>query len=248
MRRAARSLAVAPLVALAVAGCESSQSKSARLEKEGAGKAELGTVSAGAANADVRVGTTTVLATDAGTAAVVELRNTGAKAQVAIPVLIDVQDAKGTSLFKNDVEGLQPALQQMAYLAAGQDAYWVNDQVVAAQKPAKVAVDVGRPKAPASAPAPRIELDDVELDRDSTGVYATGIVRNTSPVTQRNLPIFAVALKGGEVVAAGRAIIEKLDPEPQRKPTRFRVFFIGDPRGADLRLTVAPTILQEGSS
>jgi hypothetical protein len=241
-------LLLAPVVVLAFAGCESSQTKSARLATDGAGKAALSKVSAGAANPDVRVGETKVLATDAGTAAVVELRNTGAKAQAAIPVQIDVQDAKGASLFKNDVAGLQPALQQMAYLAAGQDVYWVNDQIVAAQRPKKVVVAVGKPKSPAATAAPRIALEGVKLDHDSTGVYASGIVRNTSKLTQINLPIFGVALKGGKVVAAGRSLIEKLAPEPQKKPTRFRMFFIGDPRGADLRLTVAPTVLQEGSS
>lgn len=243
MRRDA--IAVAVLAALAVTGCESTQSKSARLEKTGKGKAELGTVAEGAENRDVRVGRTAVLVTPAGNAAVVELRNTGRRAQAQIPVLIDVADAKGASVFKNDTKGLQPALQQMAYLAAGQDAYWVNDQIVAASRPERVAVHVGRPAAPATAAPPRIVLEHVALDHDSTGVFATGIARNTSKVVQRNVPIYAVALKGGRVVAAGRAIEERLNPEPQRKPARFRIFFIGDPRGARLHVSAVPTVLQE---
>ena len=59
--------------------------------------------------------------------------------------------------------------------------------------------------------------------------------------------MFGVAIRGGKVVAAGRAIVEKLDPAPTKKPVRFKIYFIGDPKGAALKLTTAPTVLKEAS-
>jgi hypothetical protein len=76
-------------------------------------------------------------------------------------------------------------------------------------------------------------------------VYVTGRALNHSDLLQRRMPIFCVARRGDEVVAAGRAILEKLKPD---KPTRFTVFFIGDPRGARLTLTPTPTVLGGSSS
>jgi hypothetical protein len=78
-------------------------------------------------------------------------------------------------------------------------------------------------------------------------VYATGVVTNRSKIVQRNVPIFVVALKAGKPVAAGRALIARLDPAPTKKPTTFRVFFVGDPKGGDLRFAVAPTAMKESA-
>jgi hypothetical protein len=54
--------------------------------------------------------------------------------------------------------------------------------------------------------------------------------------------VFAVALKGDKVVAAGRALVPKVLPgDPAKKP-RFRLYFIGDPKGAKIDVTVAPNV------
>lgn len=243
----AGGLVLAGLLVLGLAACESSQTKSARLEKNGAKAAVLSTVSAGAANTDVKVGKTTLLRSELGTAAVVELTNTGPQDQVAVPIQIDVKDAKGQTIYKNDIDGLQPSLQQLALLRRGKPAFWVNDQVTAPTPAKKVDVDVGKAKggtAPAS--LPDIRLSGTKLDRDSSGVLATGVVRNFSKITQINMPIYAVVERDGEVVAAGRALIDKLKPEPQKQPTVFDIFFIGDPAGGKLSVTPLPTVLKEG--
>ena len=81
---------------------------------------------------------------------------------------------------------------------------------------------------------PRLEQDPV------SGVAAVGFVANRSKVEQRKLVIFAVARKGGRVVAAGRAQINRVKP---RKRTRYTIFFIGNPRGARISLEAPPTSL-----
>lgn len=241
---ARRGLAVAAVVvgAAGLSACESSQDKSARLAKAGAHKAELQTVSAGAKNPDVEVlGTTVLTNKDGGKAVVVELEDTGAP-QAAVPIQIDAKDAKGASVYKNNLEGLQVSLQQMAYLAKSQKTFWVHDQVVSVDAPKSVAVQVGKATAvPPGGTIPDIRLVGTKLATDSTGLVATGQVQNRSKIAQKNLPIYAVATKHGKVVAAGRAIIERLDPEPQKKPTIFRIYFIGNPEGAQLTVRAVPT-------
>lgn len=234
-------------LATGLGACESSQTKSARLEKTGKNQAKLQTLKAGAANTSVKVLDSTVLHTANGNAAVVQLKNTGATPEVNVPLLIQVKDPKGAVVYKNDIAGLQPALQEMAYLSKGQTAYWVNDQVLAVDPPKGVDVAVGVAKTPPVTEVPKIVLQKPVLDTDVTGAYATGEVKNESKITQVNLPIFCVAIKGGEVVAAGRALIEKLAPAPTKKPVKYKIYFIGDPRGAALKLSTAPTVLKEGT-
>jgi hypothetical protein len=246
MRRMALTTA-AVLVSGGLGACESTQTKSARLEKTGRNQARQTTVKAGAANTAVKVLSTAVLHSATGNAAVVQLRNTGAASEVRVPLLVAVKDPAGKVVYKNDIAGLQPSLQELAYLAKGQTAYWVNDQVLAVDPPKGMDVAVGKEQGSFTGAAPRITLARPQLDRDSTGPYATGEVRNGSALTQVNLPIFAVALKGGKVVAAGRAIIPRLAPAPTRKPVMFKIYFVGDPKGAALRLTAAPTVHTESA-
>jgi hypothetical protein len=70
-------------------------------------------------------------------------------------------------------------------------------------------------------------------------------VRNDSQIQQIKLTIYCVAIKGGRVVAAGRANVPILPPAAKAgKPTHFAIFFIGDPRGAQLVLSAPPTVLR----
>ncbi len=251
-----RPLAVCRLLALgagaatllALSACESSQTASARLKKEGAKAAQTTTVKAGVKNPNVRVKSTTVLTSANGSAVVVALQNTGAADQVTVPVQIRAKDAKGKVVYKNDLDGLQPALQQVALLRKGATQYWVNDQVTAATPPKTATVAVGSPKGKPSATLPKITLTRVKMDSDESGDFVSGIVRNESKQPQVNMPIYGVVRRGTRIVAAGRALIERLNPEPQKKPTIFRIFFIGKPKGGKLSLEPEPTVLRaEGS-
>jgi hypothetical protein len=112
-----------------------------------------------------------------------------------------------------------------------------------------VAAAVGAGKRPVAGALPRIELSGIHLDRDQDGVYAKGIVRNSSPVLQRRLVIACVARRGGRVVAAGRAVVDKLPPAAEtKKPATFTVYFIGNPKGARLDCAAPPTVLPGGAA
>ena len=235
--------AVAALAALVLlfAGCESTQDTSARLEREGGGSiGEQKGVVVSRRSEDVKVLSTDVLQDENGTAVVVRMRNTGRQTLAQVPISIDVRGRARRSLFRNDQPGLEPTLAHVPLIRPGEEFAWVNDQVAAAQTARTVKAKVGNAKAvrggvPAvSVTRPRLEQDPV------SGMAAVGFAANRSKVEQRKLVIFAVARKGGRVVAAGRAQINRMKP---RKRTRYTIFFIGNPRGARISLEAPPTRL-----
>ena len=67
-----------------------------------------------------------------------------------------------------------------------------------------------------------------------------GTVTNRSDVEQLRLVVFVVGRKGGKVVSAGRAIVEKLAPG---KTANVSAFPIGDPTGAELTASAPPTVV-----
>jgi hypothetical protein len=230
--------------ALAFAGCESTQTTSKRLAKEGKNVLqEQAGVKVGAENPDVRVTETAVLKDANGIAAVVGLKNTSKRAQSQLPVGITIKDAKGSKIYANDVPGLDASLTSMALLRSGGEAYWVDNQILGNGAPKALDVKIGRAKGPVPRAIPEITLTKVHFDRDVSGPYVTGVITNHSKVLQRRLTIFCVARKGSRIVAAGRAVVEKLPPAPTPKPIRFSVYFIGNPTGAKLSFTVPPVNL-----
>jgi len=223
---------------LALAGCESSQEKSARLAKLAKSARKEKGIEVTRRNPDVQVLRTAVVHDANGTAAAVELRMRGKRAQAQLPLLLEVSGGRG---YRNDVPGLAPSLTHVALLRPGERVWWVNDQVLA-DAPKKATAKVGPPSAKAAPDAPELIAKSLRLDRDSSGAFTSGKLKNGSKVEQRNLTVFAVAEKGGNVGAAGRAGIERLKAGATG---RFKVFWIGDPAGARVSVFVPPTVLKE---
>jgi hypothetical protein len=232
----------AVLVAFGLTACgESNQDRSAKIAAQGKhAMQDAGLLKVARSNRDVKVGETALVRADGAVAAAVELDNRGSTAQVDVPVLIDVTDAKGASVYRNDANGLQPSLQRIAVVARGARAWWVNDQLLGAESGSKLQVRVGA--AASTTSVPDVKVRDVHFEDNATGRYLTGVVVNHTGKVQTNLPVFAVAVRGGKVVAAGRSLVAKVAPgDPTKKP-RFQVFFIGDPQGAKVHVTVAPNV------
>ena len=241
--RAVVAVAIAGLAASGLVACQSSQSKSAELAKTGHSvlKKETG-LQISQQNTQVDVVDTAVLSDKNGAAVVVTLKNNSTQGLGNTPIAIDVQDAKGKSVFKNDAPGLEQSLTSVSELPAGQTVDWVNDQVLAVGKPQSVKVQLGQ--APDTLPpelpemqttSPKIEVDPV------SGTQATGKVTNNSDVEQRDLILNAVARKGDQVVAAGRGELKRLAPG---KTADYTIFFIGDPKGAKVTVTAPATLFQ----
>lgn len=242
MSRSARPLAglAVAACALAAGACASSQDKSAALKQGSKGIANVKGLSLTVTNTDIKILDTTVLHDQYGTAAVVFLKNTTRKSVGNVPLAIDVRNAADKSVFRNNAPGLDAALVSAALLPSGRKAVWINNQVVA-NGGKTVRVKVGDPKVPVvPARIPKIVLSEIKRDKDTDGPFVTGVITNRSKVPQKRLTIFAIARKGGKVVAAGRAVVDKLPPAPTRKPIRFSVYFIGNPTGAQLGFSAPP--------
>lgn len=239
-RRAAALSVLLPVVAGGLSACESTADKSARIAVEGKKAVAASATLKIRRSADLRVARAVVVRGEGGAVAVaVEVRNRGARARRDVPVLIDVRDARGTSLYKNDQVGLQPALQRLASVRGRATAWWVNDQVTTTETPRKVSARAGAAPAAAAGSLPRVRLKGVRFETDATGRYLTGTVVNPSRSVLRDVGIFAVALKGAKVVAAGRSLVPRLPAKGSPKTFTFRLFFVGDPHGARIGLTVA---------
>jgi hypothetical protein len=127
-------------------------------------------------------------------------------------------------------------------LPARGEADWVNDQVpvTGAAKSAKAVVGDSTAQTPAKLPHMTASTPSIAVDPVS-GVEANGTIKNDSSVEQRALIVYAVARKGGRVVAAGRGEIPRLKPG---KSGTYHIFFIGNPRGGRVSVTAPPTVLQ----
>ena len=236
-RTLAAALAAAALIA--ASGCQSTQDKAKEVQAEGAALvASQKPLAIPKQNPDVKVLGTTLLSDENGSAVVVQLQNTGKETQVGVPILVDVRDAKGKSVFRNDAFGLDFALNHVPVIEPGQTVYWVNDQVLATGDVKSAKVKVGLPEGEAPAELPEIDVQNPNLRSDPSGTQAEGNVENKSNVDQHQLILFAVATRGGRVVAAGRGALKKL--LAGSKPGHYIIFFIGDPTGADVTVTAPP--------
>ncbi len=235
---------LAVTLAVIAAGCQSTQEKSAELEKKGGKSFQEKGLNVRRASKDVKVVDRAVLTDENGAAAVAVLRNKTKRPLIKVPVSIDVLGPKKKSkpVFSNTDPGLDPSLTGFGLIKPGQTVYWVHDQVFATGKLGGVKVKPGKDAGNPPAKLPEIEVGPAKLAEDATsGIAAEGKVTNKSDVLQRKLVIYGVARKGDQIVAGGRSLVEKLNPG---KSARYQIFFIGNPRGARIELAAPPTALK----
>jgi hypothetical protein len=120
--------------------------------------------------------------------------------------------------------------------------------VLASGTPSSVNVRIGAAgsttRATAAPASAGVQVEGVHSGSDPVaGPYLAGSVVNHTGVAQHNMPIFAVALRGGRVVGAGRALVPSLSASAAGAPTVFRIYLVGSsPSGARIELTPAPSV------
>jgi len=231
------------MLAIALGGCESSQEKSAQLEKQAKLAKAAHPVQAAKglsiahASSAVKVVSTQSVHSSEGTAVVVTLRNLSTHPLRDVPIAITVKGAGGSTLYQNNTAGLEAALTEVPILQAGAQFEWIDDQVQAAEAPASVSVLVGEaPQAPAT--VPQIALTGVHANEEGGSSGVAGTVHNDSAVTQSELVVYGIARRGGRVVAAGRAVLSKVAAHGS---TPFQVLFIGSAAGAQVEASAPPS-------
>jgi hypothetical protein len=236
-----RALVVVACGALTVtlAACESTESESAKIEREAAKsrESEPGALKLGAANKSVHVSDATLLSSAGRKAVAVKLTSSSSRAQLELPVLVEVTAAGGKIAYTN-VTGVEPTLQHLSLLRAHASVWWVDDQVLANVATRAVRVRVGSGKPASHAAQPLLSATLAQGGGEASGTLS-GVLVNHSRVAQKKVPVFAVALRGGKVVAAGRALVASLAGRPGATAP-FQITLVGSPAGAKIELTAAP--------
>lgn len=230
----------AGVAAMSFGGCTTTQERSAELERNAAKAAEAKRFKVGRTNAELKAVEVTTLKGEGANAVVVKVASRADRAQVVVPIGVDLYDGNGTSFFTNRVEGLDTALNHVPVAEPG-TTWWVHNQLPA-QVADRTRVRIGTSRTTVPRSLPKMRVSRIKLDDDDGVKVARGIVENLSDVPQRRLTIFGVALRGGRVVAAGRSVVEKLGPKGSRRQ-RFNIYFTGDPTGAQLEISAPPSIL-----
>lgn len=243
LRRPRRRAKLAPtaLAACALAiwtsGCQSTQEKSAQLEKSAKHeRLALQGVSVSKQSPDVQTLGTEVVHGHEGNAVIVRLRDSSSKPILAAPIEITVRDATDRTIYQNNAPGEDQSLTKVS-LRPGAQSVWIDDQVHTEAAPASASAKVGEGAHPSGA-APKLTVEGLHLSGEGSEASAEGSVKNLSSTTQDNLVVFVLARKNGKVVAAGRAVLPEVLPGASDS---FQIYFVGDPSGAKLEASAPPT-------
>lgn len=172
-------------------------------------------------------------------AIVVTLRNRAARPVSDLPVLVGVSLRHGRHIslnretadyFQNHVPAIGPHAALRFVLTVARRLPFGAVPFARVGRSATVAVPVGQ----------RLPAVEVTSSRERHG-RATVTIRNVSSIPQFQLPVYAVARRHGESVAAGQTLITELDSGAS---AQLRVSLIGNPAGATLSLQAPPTILK----
>jgi hypothetical protein len=226
-------------LSVTLAACESTESESAKIDREAAlaREREPGALRLGAANRSVRASDVTLLRGAGRGALAVKLTSTAARAQAQVPVLVEVQGMGGQLLYSNQPGGTDPKLQHVSLLPAHASVWWVDDQVLLNQpsKAVKVRVGTGSPAHGSDSVSAR----DPRLGGEPGEAAVSGELVSEGSQTPRVVAVYAVALRGGKVLAAGRALAAKLAPR-KGASVGFRIPLVGNASKAKIELSAVP--------
>ncbi|HEY4997483.1 MAG TPA: hypothetical protein VII03_05760 [Solirubrobacteraceae bacterium] len=226
---------------MSAAACQSTEQESAKIAGEAkAAPAAGAALKLGAPNHSVHVSQVTLLS-DAGRLAVAaKLTNTSSRAQVGVPLLVSVTGKGGKVIYSNEAAGVEASLQRIALLRAHQSAWWVDDQVLTSQPALAAKLRVGSGPRTRSSAYPELATSAGHSVREAGISTLSASLVNHSSTGQSKVPVFGVALRGGRVVAAGRAVIAAL-PARRGASVAFQIVFVGNPTGATVELSPVPS-------
>jgi hypothetical protein len=234
------------LLALALSGCQTTAQESAKLERvakreerEAARRAPRG-LSISRRSTKIKLLSATVLHSSEGDAVVLELLNRSPTALRNVPLEISIEDAQGRSLYTNTTPGLSGALTSASLVPAHSRVGWIDDQIQARGVPVRVTATIGE-GATLPGAIPKLSVQGLHLaEEGGNNPGLEGTVLNSSAVAQQELIVDALGRQGGRIVAAGRAVLAQA---PAHGASHFQLFFIGQPRGAHLELSVHASTL-----
>ena len=239
-RRMSLGLAGA-VVATGLAGCVTTQEENSWLILRNARTlASEGSVRVRAENPTVRVDRVELVRGSRSSALVVSIHNVGPRPLTDLPISVGLIGRGGTRTYLNDRAGINYWDSHIPAVGAGETVSWVLPYAGkdVAGRPFAL---VGMPSQPPSttvATLPRITAARVaEQSADRLQVRLS----NHSGLPQYGLQVYAVALRNGNVVAAGRAAVSELGSSGK---TTVGLTLAGDYTDAQLQLYAPPTIFK----
>ena len=241
----ARRLAAAAallLVAAVLSGCvETTQQKNERAQLRTARLlASRSAVSVTRTDPDVTVLEVRTLHARAGTAIAVTLRNTRAKPLSDLPISVGVAGHGGHTRLLNDRPELPYFQTHVAAIGGGAAATWVfTTPSTKARGTAFARVGppaVAFPRHVARVPAIASSLTGVRRGRNRS--VASVRLTNDSAASQHGLQVYAYALSGQRLVAAGTAPLASLGSGATKT---LRIPLLGDPGKSTVQVQIPPT-------
>ena len=237
-------VAACALLGLALAGCDTTQDKAARLKvrstRELAGREPARPIRR--RDRDVRVLDASIVRGQGKAAIAVTLRNVGSAPVNDLPLAVGVRMADGEHLDLTSGEKVAYFQAHAPALAPGERTTWVftsHDDLGGADS-AFAEVGVARDAPTTASSVPALAVSSVGAAKKDPGkVEAT--VANTTGVVQYDVAVYGWALRHGRYVAAGRTDVEELDPD---ESTTVAISMTGKAKGASLHVAAPPTIFQ----
>jgi hypothetical protein len=196
-----------------------------------------------------------VISKGGSTAFVVTVHNSSSSQRGDLPISVGVRRAHRPPIYLNAQSGREDFYfgAHLPVVQPGQTLTWVytvRRRLPSAGKPFAIVGRVASPAAPAVDRLPVIHTASLGAARAETGGSRTQgpararvkvAVHNTSGIPQYQLPVFAVARRGGRYVAAGNLTIAQLDGQAS---TTIELGLVGTPAHSHLQLEALPTTLK----
>ncbi len=232
VRRAYSACAATLPFAVVLTGCVSTQQIAARARLVSARTlASQSAIDVGRANPDVSVGRLALIRARTGTAIVVPLRNNTSNTLTDVPISVAIRTAH-RELYLNRSANLDYFQTHVAVLGPHGATDWVfttGRRVTGGRAVATVGFPQFHPLLAGRLPS---------IDVSSHGTDSV-TVSNRSGIPQYDLQVYAVAVRGGRYVGAGRAELSHLGTHAT---ATLSITLLGGTRQAALRLIALPTI------
>jgi hypothetical protein len=180
----------------------------------------------------------------AGTAIAVTLRNDSSRPVSDLPISVGVTTPAGRTSYLDQQPELPYFQTHIAGVGAGALATWAFSSTRPAPSGrafARVGASaVASDKAATSLPAIVSSVTSVRPSRSDHAIV-TAVVTNRSRVSQDGLEVYAYALSGDRLIAAGAAPLDSLDGEAKKS---LQIPLLGDPGAGAVHLVIPPTNFQ----
>jgi hypothetical protein len=232
------SFASLVLLALALAGCATTQQEAARLRLNSARlRATEVRLRVAQPNPEIKVQSVSLLAFHRGSAIVVRLRNLLTHPVSDLPISVGVV-TRGHRVYLNGARDSDYFLSHVPAVGAGGVLTWVfttRRSLAPGMRPFATVGAASPPLVAGLRALPRIAISPGPGSRARVG----GVVRNLSSVPQYGLQVYVVASRLGRIVGAGRATIAHLGGGAT---AAINIRTVGQAPHGSVTLEAAPTI------